>query len=80
MSPYQRLSNGLAHFRQVVLEEIDEALTFVDVMKRQQNSLTYDNENNVFYVTAVGTAEEVIPVMYKQIEQLERIQKQRNSS
>jgi len=80
LTPYQRLVAGLQHFKQEVIGEVDECLAFAEVMARQTNSVTFDLPNGVYYVTAAGTLEEVLPVMYKQIEQLERLKKQRDNS
>jgi hypothetical protein len=78
LTPYQRLVAGLLHFKKEITEEVDECLAFAEVMARQQNSVTYDDPSGHFYVTAVGPLEAVIPVMYKQLEQLERIKQQRD--
>jgi hypothetical protein len=47
-------------------------------MALKQNSVELD-EDGMFYVSASGTLEEVIPIMYKQIEKLERIKKQKDN-
>jgi signal transduction histidine kinase len=76
---FQRFCNGLHHIRHELNEEITEMLAFAEVMARKQNSLELD-ENGFFYTTAAGPLEEIIPTMYKQIERLERIKKQRDTS
>jgi hypothetical protein len=78
MSPFRRFTNGLHHIRQDFNEQLDEMLAFSEVMALKQNSVELD-EDGMFYVSASGTLEEVIPIMYKQIEKLERIKKQKDN-
>lgn len=76
MTPYQRLVNGMLHFRTELNEELNEFLTFAEVMARQQNMLTLD-EHGTFYVNAAGTLDEIIPKLKNFTERLERIQQQK---
>lgn len=79
LTPFRRFTNGLHHVKAEFLENIDEMLAFAEVMALKQNCIELDNDG-VFYVSAAGTLEEVIPVMYHQIERLERIKKQKEDS
>jgi hypothetical protein len=74
-NPYRRFCHGVQHFRQELNEELDEMLTFAEVMARQGNMITVD-ENGVFYSTANGTLDEIISVLHQQLEKLERIRRQ----
>lgn len=78
MTPFRRFINGLHHVRHDMNEQIDEMLAFAEVMAHKQNSVELD-ENGLFYVTAAGPLEEIIPTMYKQLEKLERIKKQKDN-
>lgn len=78
LTPFQRFCNGLKHIRSEFNESLDEMLAFAEVMARKQNSVELD-ENGTFYVTAVGTLDEVIPMLHQQIYKLERIRFQRNT-
>lgn len=79
MTPYRQLRNGLQQIRQDSNELLDEAIAFAEVMAMKQNSIELD-EKGIFFVTASGTLEDVIPTMYKQLEKLERIKQQRDSN
>lgn len=79
MTPYRQLRNGLQQIRQDSNELLDEAIAFAEVMAMKQNSIELD-EKGIFFVTASGTIEDVIPTMYKQLEKLERIKQQKDSS
>lgn len=79
MTPFRRFCNGLHQVRADFNEQLDEMLAFAEVMAMKQNCVELD-ENGFFYVTAAGPLEEIIPVMYKQIEKLERIKKQKDNS
>lgn len=76
MTPYRQLRNGLQQIRHDSNELLDEAIAFAEVMAMKQNSIEMD-EHGVFFVTASGSLEDVIPTMYKQLERLERLQKQK---
>lgn len=79
MTPFRRFCNGLHHIRRELNEELDEMLAFAEVMAMKQNAIELD-ENGFFYSTAAGPLDEIIPVLHKQIEKLERIKKQRDST
>lgn len=79
MTPFQKFVVGLRAAKMDVTEMLDEILAFAEVMARKTNSVELD-ENGFFYVTAAGPLEEIIPVMHKQIEKLERIQKQQKGT
>jgi type II secretory pathway component PulF len=74
---YRRFCTGIQHFRNEINDELDEMLTFAEVMARQQNMITVD-ENGIFFSTASGSLDEIIPTLTQQIEKLERIRRQRN--
>jgi hypothetical protein len=78
MTPFRRFCNGLHHVRNEFINEIDEMLAFAEVMAMKQNSIELD-ENGFFYSTAAGPLDEIIPVLHKQIEKLERIKTQRDN-
>jgi hypothetical protein len=78
VTPFQRFCNGLHSVRADFNESLDEMLAFAEIMARKQNSVELD-ENGFFYVTAAGPLDEIIPVMHKQLEKLERIKKQRDN-
>jgi hypothetical protein len=75
VTPFQRLRNGLLQIRQDTNELLEEALAFTEVMAMKKNSIEVDDD--MFYVTAAGPLEEIIPVLYAQLERLERYQKQK---
>lgn len=75
---YRRFCTGVQHFRSELNDELDELLTFAEVMARSQNMITVD-ENGEFYVTAQGPLEHILPVMHEQISKLERIKRQREN-
>jgi hypothetical protein len=75
-TPFRRFCNGLHQVRSDFNEQLDEMLAFAEVMAMKQNSIELDNDT--WYVTAAGTLDEIIPVVYQQIERLERIRKQRD--
>lgn len=77
MTPYRQLRNGLQQIRHDSNELLDEAIAFAEVMAMKQNSIELD-EKGIFFVTASGTIEDVIPTMYKQLEKLERIKQQKD--
>lgn len=77
MTPYRQLRNGLQQIRQDSNELLDEAIAFAEVMAMKQNSIELD-EKGIFFVTASGTLEDVIPTLYKQLEKLERIKQQKD--
>jgi hypothetical protein len=79
MTPFRRFTNGLHQIRSDFNEQLDEMLAFSEIMAMKQNAVELD-ENGFFYVTASGPIEEIIPIMYKQIEKLERIKKQKDST
>jgi hypothetical protein len=78
LTPFQRFTNGLHQIRQDINEQLNEMLAFSEVMARKQNCVELD-ENGFFYVTAAGPIEEIIPVMYQQLERLERIKRQKDN-
>jgi hypothetical protein len=77
LSPFRRFCNGLHQIRKETNEQIDEILSFAEVMALKQNCVELD-ENGVFYVSSAGTIDEVIPVMHAQLERLQRIREERN--
>lgn len=77
MTPFQRFRNGLHQMREDTNELLNEMIAFAEVMSQKRNTVELD-ENGFFYVTASGTLEEIIPVMYKQLEKLERIKTQKD--
>ena len=76
MTPFQKFVRGLQAAQFDLKETFDELLAFAEIMSRKSNTVELD-ENGFFYVTACGPIDEVISTMYKQIEKLERIQKQK---
>lgn len=78
LTPFRRFTNGLRHVKSEFLENIDEMLAFAEVMAMKQNCIELD-DNGVFYVSAAGPVDDVISVLYQQIERLERIRNQRNN-
>lgn len=78
MTPFQRVNSGLRHLKAELLEATDEMLAFSEVMAMKQNCIEMD-DNGVFYVTAAGSLEEVIPIVHKLVEKLERIKKERDT-
>lgn len=76
MTPFQKFVVGLRAAKRDNQEMLDEILAFAEVMAQKTNSVELD-ENGYFYTTAAGPLEEIIPVMKKQLEKLERIQKQK---
>jgi hypothetical protein len=79
MTPLQQFVNGLRGARMEFNEAMDELLGFAEIMANKQNTLEMD-ENGMFYVTTSGPLEQVIPIMHKQLERLERIQKQKGTA
>ncbi len=79
MTPFQRFLNGLYSIRGDFNEELDEIISFAEIMARKGTCLELD-ENGSFYVSASGPLEEVIPALQKQLEKLERIKKQKDVS
>lgn len=53
-------------------------LAFAEVMAMKQNAIELD-DNGLFYITATGTVEEIIPVMTMQLEKLKRIKDQKDN-
>ncbi len=78
MTPFKRFCNGLHHVRAEFNEQLDEMLSFAEIMCNKQNTLDID-ENGFFYVTAAGPLEEIIPTLRKQMEKLERIKQQKDN-
>lgn len=74
MTPFQRFLNGLYCLRGDFNEELDEIISFAEVMAKKQTCIELDDHGS-FYVSASGPLEEVIPALYKQLEKLERIKK-----
>lgn len=79
MTPMRQFTNGLKHVRGQFLEDMDELLAFAEVLALKQNSIELD-ENGMFFVTATGPLEQVIPIMYQQLEKLERIKEQKDKN
>lgn len=79
MTPFQRFLNGLNSIQLDFNEEMNELRAFAEVMARKHNTLELD-ENGFFYVSAAGPLEEVIPVVEKQLEKLERIKKSKDNA
>lgn len=77
MTPYRQLRNGLQQLKHDSNELLDEAIAFAEVMAMKQNSIEQDN-NGFYFVTASGSLEDVIPTMYKMLDRLERIKKQKD--
>lgn len=77
MTPYRQLRNGLQQIKQDSDELLDEAIAFAEVMAMKQNSIEVD-EKGFYFVTASGPLEDVIPTMYKMLDRLERIKKQKD--
>lgn len=78
MTPLQKFVIGLRAAKQEHNETLDELLAFAEIMANKQNTLDMD-ENGFFYVTATGPLDGVISTIYKQLERLERIQKQKDN-
>lgn len=78
MTPFEKFCNGLQHVRHEFNEEMNEMLAFAEIMSRKANAVELD-ENGTFYVVATGPIDEVISTMYKQLEKLERIKKQKDN-
>jgi hypothetical protein len=78
MTPLQQFVRGLQATKVDFNEAMDEILAFAEIMSNKANSIELD-ENGNFYVTATGPIEVVIPIMHKQLERLERIQKQKEN-
>ena len=79
MTPFQRFRNGLLQVRGDTNELLEEMIAFAEVMANKRNTLELD-ENGFFYCQSSGTLEDILPVMYKQIEKLERIKAQKDST
>ena len=79
VTPFRRFCNGLHQIRADFNEQVDEMIAFAEIMSMKQNAIELD-ESGLFYVTATGPLEEVIPVMHHQLERLERIKKQKDST
>lgn len=79
ISPFKRFCNGLHQVRSEFNEQLDEMLAFAEVMSMKQNAIELD-EGGVFYVTASGQLDEVIPILQAQTERLKRIRNERNGS
>lgn len=79
MTPFQRFNNGLRHLKHELLENVDEMLAFSEVMSLKQNCIELD-DNGFFYVTSAGPIDEIIPIVYKQLERLERIKQQKDQA
>jgi hypothetical protein len=77
MTPFQRFRNGLLQIRGDTNELLDEMIAFAEVMANKRNTVELD-ENGFFYVQSSGPLEEVLAVMHKQVEKLERIKKQKD--
>lgn len=78
MTPFMKFLRGLQAAKVDLHETFEELIAFAEIMARKQNSLEMD-EDGFFYVTAAGPLEEVIPVVHKQLEKLERIYKQKTN-
>lgn len=78
MTPFAQFCNGLYCIRTELTEQIDELITFAEVMKLKQNCIEMD-DNGYLYVTASGPVEEVITIMHSQLERLERIKRQKDN-
>jgi hypothetical protein len=77
-SPFRQFRNGLDQVQQDVNEVLNEARAFAEVLAMKQNSIEFD-ENGYFFVTSAGSLEEVIGVMQKQLEKLQRIKTQKDN-
>lgn len=77
MNPYQQLCKGAHHFKAEINEEMDELIAFAEIMSRQKNMVTLD-QNGTFYAIASGDIDEVINVLEQQITKLKRIREERN--
>jgi hypothetical protein len=79
ITPFQKFLRGLEAAQLDFNETMNELRAFAEVMARKQNSLEMD-EDGLFYTSASGSVEEIIPILYKQVEKLERIKKQKDNS
>lgn len=79
MTPFQRFLNGLYQLRGDFNEELDEIISFAEVMAKKQTCVELD-ENGSFYVSASGPLEEVIPALQTQLKKLERLKNFKDSS
>jgi hypothetical protein len=77
MTPFKRFVNGLEAAQMDFNEVMNELRAFAEVMARKANSLELDDDG-FFYVTASGPLEEVIVVLNKHLEKLQRIKKQKD--
>lgn len=78
MTPFQQFLNGLEAAQLDFNEVMNELRAFAAVMARKSNSIEMD-EKGFFYVTASGKVEEVIAVMHKQLDRLEKIKQQKDN-
>lgn len=78
ITPYRQLTNGLHQIRGDFNEILNEAIAFAEVMAMKANCIEQDN-NDTYYVLASGPIDEVITTLYKQIDKLERLKKQRDN-
>lgn len=78
VTPFRRFTNGLHHVKKEFIENIDEMLAFAEVMALKTNCIEYD-ENGCYYVQASGPLEDVITIMYHQLERLERMKQQKDN-
>lgn len=77
ITPFQQFLNGLEAAQLDFNEVMNELRAFATVMARKGNSIEMD-ESGLFFVTASGRLEDVISVLHKQLERLERIKKQKD--
>ena len=78
MLPFQQFANGLKHVRNEINQELEELLVFSEVLARKNNTLEMD-ENGVFYSILSGSIEDMIAMMHKQLQKLERIKYQKDN-
>jgi DNA polymerase II small subunit/DNA polymerase delta subunit B len=78
LTPFMKFLRGLQAANVDLKETFDELIAFAEIMAMKQNSLEMD-EDGIFYVTATGPVEDIVPILHKQLERLERIQKQKGT-
>jgi hypothetical protein len=79
MTPFQKFLNGLNAAQLDFNETMTELRAFAEIMARKSNTLELD-DNGFFYTTASGTLDEIIPVLHKQLDKLERIKKSKDNN
>ena len=78
-TPFSRFLAGLEAAKLDFNEVMDELRAFAEVMARKQNSIELDEEG-LFYTTACGPLEKIIPEVEKQLKRLQRIKEEKDAS